>query len=54
MYQRPNNTTDLIEAIQSETEWMQTIMGDEIECISIENLEGILSRYFNTTVKLTQ
>jgi hypothetical protein len=54
MYQRPNNISDLIEAIQSETEWLETSQGDEIECIGIENLQGILSRYFNTHIKLTQ
>ena len=54
MYQGPNNEADLIEAIQEETEYLTTMIGDEIECISIENLQGILSRYFNTKIKLTQ
>jgi hypothetical protein len=45
---------DLIEAIQNETEWLSTTEGDEIECIGIENLEGILSKYFRITVKLTE
>jgi hypothetical protein len=44
----------LIEAIQNETEWLETTEGDEIECIGIENLEGILSRYFDFKIKLTQ
>jgi hypothetical protein len=48
------NISDLIEAIQNEVEFLQTTEFDEIECIGIENLEGILSRYFNTTIKLTQ
>ena len=43
-----------IEAIQENTEWLETTEGDEVECISIENLEGILSYYFKTTIKLTQ
>ena len=42
MIQRPNNFEDLIEAIQENTEWLQTTEEDEVECISIENLEGIL------------
>jgi hypothetical protein len=48
------NVEQLIEAIQNETEWLETTEGDEIECIGIENLEGILSRYFDFKIKLTQ
>ena len=44
---------ELIEQIQSETEWLSTTEGDEVECIGIENLEGILSRYLGVTIKLT-
>jgi hypothetical protein len=54
MIQRANNLDDLIEAIQSEIEWFETTEGDDLECIGIENLEGILSKYFNTTIKLLQ
>jgi hypothetical protein len=54
MTQRPNNFEDLIEAIQENTEWLQTTEEDEIECIGIENLEGILSKYLGTPIKLTQ
>jgi hypothetical protein len=36
---------DLVEAIQSEIEWFETTEGDDLECIGIENLEGILSKY---------
>lgn len=43
---------DLIEEIQSNKEWLQTTEGDEVECISIENLEGILSKYFQEEIKL--
>jgi len=46
--------SQLIEEIQNEVEFLQTMEFDEIECIGIENLEGILSRYFNTHIKLTQ
>jgi hypothetical protein len=45
---------DLKEAIRSEIEFLETTEGDEIECIGIENLEGILSKYFNKEVKLTE
>jgi hypothetical protein len=45
---------DLKEAIRNEIEFLETTEGDEIECIGIENLEGILSKYFNKEVKLTE
>ena len=48
------NVQKLIEDIQSETEWLSTSNEDEVECISIESLEGILSRYFDFKIKLTQ
>jgi hypothetical protein len=48
------NVETLIEAIQSEIEWFETTEGDEIECIGIENLEGILSKYLETPIKLSQ
>jgi len=48
------NVEQLIEAIQNETEWLETTEGDEVECISIESLEGILSRYLNTNIKISE
>ena len=45
---------DLKEAIRSEIEFLETTEEDEVECIGIENLEGILSQYFNTEIKLTE
>lgn len=48
------NVQGLIDAIHAETEWLQTTQQNEIECISIESLEGILSRYFEFKIKLTQ
>jgi len=45
---------DLKEAIRSEIEFLETTEGDEVECIGVENLEGILSKYFNKEVKLTE
>ena len=44
----------LINQIQDETEWLETTEEDEVECISIENLEGILTRFLNTQIKLKQ
>lgn len=43
----------LVEAIQENIEWLETTEEDEVECISIENLEGILSRYFEKPIKLS-
>lgn len=43
----------LVEAIQENIEWLQTTEEDEVECISIENLEVILSRYFEKPIKLS-
>jgi hypothetical protein len=48
------NVQTLIDAIQENIEWLESSEGDEIECIGIENLEGILSRYFDFKIKLTQ
>ena len=45
---------ELIEEIQNNVEWLSTTEGDDLECIGIENLEGILSRYLGVTIKLTQ
>jgi hypothetical protein len=43
---------DLVVEIQMNTEWLSTTEGDEVECISIENLEGILNRIFNQKLNL--
>ncbi len=40
-----NNVELLLEELENYTEWMETTEGDEIECISIENLKGILKKY---------
>lgn len=45
---------NLISEIQQEIEYLETTEGDFVECIGIENLEGILTRYFNQTIKLEQ
>jgi hypothetical protein len=54
MIQREHNIDDLVKAIQSEIEWFETTEGDDLECIGIENLEGILGRFLNIPIKLTQ
>jgi hypothetical protein len=45
------NVQTLIDAIQENIEWLESSEGDEIECKGIENLEGILSRYFDFKIK---
>lgn len=42
-----NKTEEFLESIDNHTEWLQTTEGDEVECISIENLEMVLKKYFN-------
>jgi len=44
----------LEEQIKENVEWLFTTDNDEVECISIENLEGILSRFFNRKMDLKQ
>lgn len=36
---------ELLEELDTNTEWLETSAGDEVECISIENLKGILKKY---------
>jgi hypothetical protein len=45
---------DLTYEIQQETEWLETTEGDSIECIGIENLEGILSKFFGFKLRISQ
>ena len=43
--------------IKENAEWLTTTEGDEVECISIENLEDILNRFLElrqNKLKLTQ
>jgi hypothetical protein len=42
----------LIDKIKDNAEWLQTTEGDEIECISMENLQGILQKYFKLELNL--
>lgn len=45
---------ELTYEIQQEIEYLETTDGDSIECIGIENLEGILSQFFGIKLKLSQ
>ena len=45
---------DLVYEIQQQTEWLETTEGDSIECIGIENLEGILNKFFGFKLKISQ
>ena len=44
----------LEEQIKENVEWLSASGDYEIECISIENLESILSRFFNRKMDLKQ
>lgn len=44
----------LEEQIKENIEWLYTTDNDEVECIGIENLEGILTRFLGKQIKLTQ
>ena len=44
----------LKEEVQNYIEWLETTEGDEVECISIENLETILRRFFGTEISLSE
>jgi len=47
-------TEELITEIQNSTEWLWTTNEDEVECIAIENLEVILSRFLTKNIKIQQ
>jgi hypothetical protein len=44
----------LITEIQENIEYLETSEGEEIECISIENLEGILTRWFGELIEISE
>lgn len=45
---------ELIKEIQDNIEWLETMdFSLEVECIGIENLEVILSRFLSREIKLT-
>ena len=44
----------LEEEIKENVEWLYTTEDDEVECIGIENLESILTKFFGMKVDLIQ
>lgn len=48
-----NELEMLEEEIQENIEWLSTIDNDDIECIGIENLEAILTRFFHRKITLS-
>ena len=42
-----NKGEEFLESLNDGVEWLETTEGDEVECISIENLEMVLKKYFN-------
>jgi len=48
-----NELEILEEEIRENIEWLSTTEDDEVECIGIENLEAILTRFFHRNVSLT-
>jgi hypothetical protein len=48
-----NELEMLEETIMEQIEFLQTTNGDEIECISIENLESILTKFFHRKISLS-
>jgi len=43
---------ELEQSIIKNIEWLETTEQDEVECISIENLEAILTDYFGVKINL--
>ena len=43
----------LKQEIQDNIEWLSDVNENDYECITIENLEGIISRLFKREIKLT-
>jgi hypothetical protein len=48
-----NELEMLEETIIEQVEFLQTTNGDEVECISIENLESILTKFFHRKISLS-
>jgi hypothetical protein len=48
-----NELEMLEEEIKENIEWLGTSSRDEIECISVENLEAVLTRFFGRKISLT-
>ena len=48
-----NELEMLEEEIKENIEWLSTTEDDEVECIGIENLEAILTRFFHRKITLS-
>jgi hypothetical protein len=48
-----NELEILEEEIRENIEWLSTTEDDDVECIGIENLEGILTRFFGRKISLS-
>jgi hypothetical protein len=48
-----NELEILEEEIRENIEWLSTTEDDEVECIGIENLEGILTKFFHRKISLS-
>lgn len=44
----------LIEEIQDNAEFLSTTEGDDVDCIGLEILEGILSKFLHQKIKLAR
>ena len=44
----------MLNEIEENIEWLDTTQGDSVECISIENLEAILSRFLEQKIKISE
>lgn len=42
-----NKTEEFLESLDDWVEWLETTEGEEIYCVSIENLKMVLKKYFN-------
>lgn len=48
-----NKIQSLEEEIKDNVEWLFTTDNDEVECIAIENLETILTKFFGRKISLS-
>lgn len=48
-----NELEMLEETIMEQVEFLQTTNNDEVECISMENLESILTKFFGRKILLS-
>lgn len=44
---------DFQSRVKNDAEWLQTTEGHEVECISLENLEGIIKQITGLQIKLS-